>query len=90
MIYSTHREGVARRFNAICKAHPNLRFSLAQSVEKVLPVSESYFENGAERFESSMKQLYQDMGAGALSNVSGLLVQSFEDYVSMSNLSANQ
>lgn len=83
MLYSTNRDGVAERFASICKAHPRLRFSLVQSVEKVLPRAESYFEAGLEGFEKHMRLLYGNLGGSGLSNVAGLVVQSFEDYIAL-------
>lgn len=83
MIYSTNRDGVAERFASICKAHPRLRFSLVQSVEKALPRAESYFEAGVDGFEKHMRLLYGNLGGKGFANIAGLAVQSFEDYISM-------
>ena len=54
-----------------------------QSLEKVLPRAESYFEAGLDGFEKHMRLLYENLGGRGLSNVAGLVVQSFEDYIAL-------
>lgn len=80
MIYSTDAEAVAERFSKICRSAPTLHFSLAQSVESVLPRTESYFSAGEAIFGRRMQTL---LSAVKNANFRSLIIQSWEYYTLM-------
>ncbi len=83
MIYSSKPEAVAARALPILKAHPRLRFSIAQSVEpaSVLGKDESYASVGRRKFRQQMQQLDAQMKTQG--NYAGLAVQAWDDYQKM-------
>ncbi len=80
MIYSTDPFKTGARFRAICAAFPDVPFSLAQSVERALPESESYFGRGIGVFDGRMRKLAARVSSP---NAHDLIVQAWKDYLEM-------
>lgn len=78
MIYSTNRERVVSRMSEILASFPRFDFVLAQSVERVLPRSESYAAAGMAAFGASMREI--DERLSRYRNYKGIVVQDWKDY----------
>ena len=77
MAYMTNPNKVADLLMPVFKRHPHLRFSVAQSVESILPREESYASFSRNARERAWREL-----AGRLRqapNFAGIIVQSLED-----------
>ncbi|NLM72153.1 MAG: hypothetical protein GX181_09385 [Synergistaceae bacterium] len=80
MIYSTNTQVVADRLGAIGRTWPGLNLSLAVSVERVLPPSESFFSGGRTRFLNMLADLERRLDAFV---PAGIVVQAWDDYREM-------
>jgi len=80
MVYVTNPKRVAQISRPILKRYPNLNFSIAQSVEPILAPEESYANRNREVFMQQMQKLGENMD---LENFTGILVQSYKDYLDM-------
>lgn len=77
MAYMTNPDKVAAMLAPVFQRHPRLRFSVAQSVEPILPHAESYASFSRDQRARAWREL-----AGRLRqepNFSGIIVQSLED-----------
>lgn len=81
MVYATNIETVTRRMKAIGKQWPALRHSLAISVEKKLPPSESFFSRGTHGVRSVIQTIQHQLSSLVFA---GIVVQAWEDYKEMS------
>ncbi|MBP2651345.1 MAG: hypothetical protein H6Q74_2170 [Firmicutes bacterium] len=77
MIYSDNPSAVAQRMSAIMAANPYVKFSLAQSVESDIPLTESYATKRGQQFIEAMHLI-----EGSLANygLKGIFIQAWEDY----------
>ncbi len=79
MAYMTDPDKVADMLVPVIQRHPHLRFSVAQSVESILPREESYagFSRGARA------QAWRELAARLRQepNFAGIIVQSLEDHL---------
>lgn len=85
MIYSSDIARVSEKAQKIFKAYPLLRFSIAQSIEKNLPVTESHRSKSIKSFEKDMKTLHDSITPG---NFNTVIIQSWKD-LNDSNKAAN-
>jgi len=77
MIYSDNPQLTAQRMSAIITSNPNVTFSLAQSVEKKIPLSESYGDSSQQEFKDAMRILEDNL---AMYGLKGIFIQAWEDY----------
>jgi outer membrane protein TolC len=80
MIYVSNPERVAQIAGPIIRRFPELTFSIAQSVEPILPPEQSYHAQSRDRFLSQMGDL---QAALDFKNVRSILIQSWENYNEM-------
>lgn len=78
MIYTSDAAAAASGLAAIMASHPKYRFILAQSVERELPQTESYFSSGLPGFKKSISLIETKLGSKP--GFKGIAVQSWEDY----------
>ena len=78
MIYAANADNTANRMSAILAKHPRYNFVLAQSVEKKLPSTESYYTFGVAGFKKSVTRLESKLMNSP--NFKGIAVQAWEDY----------
>jgi hypothetical protein len=77
MIYSDNPQVTAQRMAAIITSNPNVPFSLAQSVEKTIPLAESYADCTQQEFKDAMHILEDNL---AIYGLKGIFIQAWEDY----------
>jgi len=77
MIYSDNSHATAQRMSAIITSNPDITFSLAQSVEKDIPLAESYGDSSPQDFKETMHILADSL---AIYGLNGLFIQAWEDY----------
>lgn len=82
MIYSSDIQKVSAKANAIMKAYPLLRFSVAQSFERTLPEEESYYNKGKASFREDMMKLHNSIKGN---NFNSIIIQSWQDITEASN-----
>lgn len=75
MIYSSDIKKVSEKAKKIIRAYPSLKFSIAQSVEKEIPYSESHSEKSRRALHEDMKKLYDSIGTV---NFNSIIIQSFK------------
>ena len=80
MIYSTNPQVVADRLSSIGRTWPGLNLSLALSVERALPPSESFFSVGKANFSVLLADLEQRLNGFT---PAGTVVQAWDDYRGM-------
>ena len=80
MIYVSNPIRVAQLAGTIVNRYPNVKFSIAQSVEPILTKEESYFTKTKKDFRAKMNQLYSEMKHD---NFSTIFIQSWEDLEGM-------
>jgi len=78
MIYTSDAAAAVSKLSAIMTSHPKYKFILAQSVEKTLPQTESYFSSGLPGFKKSVSAI--EARLGSMPGFKGIAVQSWEDY----------
>ncbi len=81
MIYTTNADSAARRIKNIMLLYPSLNFKLAQSVERVLPSSESYFTLERKLYRKNMDKITRELSM--VRGFSGLIIQAWEDMKEM-------
>jgi outer membrane protein TolC len=81
MFYTTNTDRIKQIITPIIKAHPELSFSVAQSIEPttILPPDETYAKKGKEGALKSWIKLYQYFSK--FTNFKGIIVQSLEDFL---------
>ncbi|MDF2567689.1 MAG: hypothetical protein K0R90_1145 [Oscillospiraceae bacterium] len=77
MIYSDNPHATTQRMSAIITANPNVPFSLAQSVERNIPLAESYADSTRQEFKDAMHLLEDNLASYGLK---GIFIQAWEDY----------
>lgn len=77
MIYSDNPHATAQRMSAIITSNPSVTFSLAQSMEKNIPSTESYAAKSKQQFSDAMHLLEDNL---ANYELKGIFIQSWEDY----------
>jgi hypothetical protein len=77
MIYSDNPHVTAQRMSAIITSNPNVTFSLAQSVEKDVPSTQSYADRSRQEFQDTMQMLADNL---AVYGMKGIFIQAWEDY----------
>lgn len=77
MIYSDNPQATAQRMSAIIASNPNVTFSLAQSLERSIPLSESYGAKDWKQFSDAMHLLEDKLVNLGLK---GIFIQAWEDY----------
>jgi hypothetical protein len=77
MIYSDDPQSTAQRMMAIITSNPNVPFSLAQSVEKNIPLAESYADCTQQEFKDAIHILEDKL---AIYGLKGIFIQDWEDY----------
>jgi|GEM_PF-6146173 len=85
MFYTTNTDRIKQIITPIIKAHPELSFSIAQSIEPttVLPKDETYVSIGKEGALKSWVKLYQYFSK--FTNFRGIIVQSLKDFLGAKN-----
>jgi len=81
MIYVANPVRVAQLALPILSRFPKLSFSIAQSVEPILPVEESYARQSRKQFQTRMKELGTAMVPAA--NFTTIAIQSWEDFLKL-------
>jgi outer membrane protein TolC len=81
MIYTTNPDAAASRMKNILLNYPDLKFFLAQSVERALPIEESYFSSGIESFGQNMDRIGKELSNNK--NYKGIIIQAWEDFGGM-------
>lgn len=79
MQYSTDGDKVAGNLIEVMRRNPQLRFSVAQSIEPSLPREESYAKRPLKAVEAAWQDI--SLRLGKEPNFSGILVQSLDDYL---------
>jgi len=77
MIYTTDPEKAVRRMRDIMIVNTSQYFCLAQSVERVLSPSESYFSSGEGLYRERMERIGRELSASK--GFRGLVIQAWED-----------
>jgi outer membrane protein TolC len=77
MIYVTNTVNVLKTMTPLMKEYPNIKFSVAQSVEKQLSSENSYASYAQDTFLNYMMKLQTTLKAHG--NYSGLVIQSWRD-----------
>ncbi len=77
MLYTTNMRNALRRIETIADGFPELNFSIAQSIEEILPPEESHFQKGRTHFLNYLAKLDKNIDNR---NVRGLLIQSWQEY----------
>ncbi|MET0982509.1 MAG: TolC family protein [Telluria sp.] len=78
MAYLTNPDAVAARLLPVLRAHPGLRFSVAQSVEPALPDGESHARASRTQQDAAWKGL--SVRFGTAPNFTGIIIQSLEHH----------
>jgi hypothetical protein len=76
MYYSLNLTNIVAALKSAMQQHPDLTFSLAQSLERELDPENSYVHKPQSIFINAMKQLQDQLRAA---NFSGLVIQSWQD-----------
>lgn len=76
MVYTTNRDSVVDTMRALAAAHPRLRLTLAQSVERDQPADTSLHTEGPAALEAWLANIDTALGE----HIHGVLIQSWEDY----------
>lgn len=79
MLYSTNHEKVAGDLATIMRAHPGLRFSVAQSIEPALSNEESYAKKSEAVATAAWRRI--DARLRTEPNFAGIIIQSLDDYL---------
>lgn len=79
MQYSTNQEKVANNLSGVMRSHPDLRFSLAQSIEPILSKEESYAKKPKKVVVSTFHNIAMKLQSEP--NFAGIIVQSLDDYL---------
>ncbi|GAB3542525.1 TolC family protein [Noviherbaspirillum agri] len=79
MQYSTNQDRVTDNIANVMRSHPDLRFSLAQSIEPVLSKEESYAKRPKKTVVSAFHKIALRLQAEP--NFAGIIVQSLDDYL---------
>ncbi|MBS0425498.1 MAG: TolC family protein [Proteobacteria bacterium] len=82
MYYSLNLTNIVAALKSAMQQHPDLTFSLAQSLERELDPENSYAHKPQSIFIDAMKQLQDQLKAA---NFSGLVIQSWQDLESYLN-----
>jgi hypothetical protein len=77
MFYSINTRKIVATLKPVMQKHPELTFSLAQSVERKLEPDTSYAHQPRRKFAESMRQLDEQLQAP---NFGGLVIQSWQDW----------
>ncbi len=77
MYYSLNINNIVAAFKSAMKNHPDLVFSLAQSLERELGPENSYVHKPRQFFEKAMMQLQDQL---KVPNFGGLIIQSWQDW----------
>lgn len=77
MIYSDNPHATVQRMAAIIRSNPGMPLSLAQSVEKNIPLAESYANHTLQEFKDAMYILEGNL---AIHGLKGIFIQAWEDY----------
>jgi len=77
MIYATNTANVLKTMTNLIKDYPNVKFSVAQSVEKQLSPENSYASYAQDTFLDHMMKLQTTLKVHG--NYSGLVIQSWQD-----------
>lgn len=77
MIYVTNPDKVLKTVTPLMEAYPNVKFSVAQSIEKQLGPINSYASYAQDRFLEHMMKLQATLKVH--DNFSGLVIQSWQD-----------
>lgn len=75
MIYSSDIKKVSEKAEKIIKVYPSIKFSVAQSVEKELPDSESHYRKNPLIFQDDMEKLHDSI---KYVNFNSVIIQSFK------------
>lgn len=79
MLYSTNHEKVAGDLATIMRAHPGLRFSVAQSIEPALSNEESYAKKSEAVANAAWRSIDERLRTEP--NFAGIIIQSLDDYL---------
>lgn len=79
MYYSMNISGIVKTLKAAMNKHPNMLFSLAQSVEPEIGPESSYHHHAVTVFNNAMQQLNEQLQAV---NFKGIAIQSWKDFES--------
>lgn len=79
MIYVANPVRVAQLALPILSRFPEISFSIAQSVESILSIEESYATRGRKQFQTRMRELRAAMVPAA--NFTTIAIQSWEDFL---------
>jgi hypothetical protein len=77
MIYVTNTDNAIKTMTPLLADYPNIKFSVAQSVEKQLGPVNSYAGSGKDKFLNQMMKLQTKLKV--YDNFSGLVIQSWQD-----------